>query len=1066
MPHGASPSARSIFAFAPQALVASLALAIGAPDAIHADEPAPRATENGENRPPNSNSEDLPPDHAARMAQGLELFHAEIRAILENHCLKCHGGEKTLAEFDLGSRESLLKGGESGPAIVVGKPDESTLIKLARHEAEPHMPHEADKLPDEIVSRLARWIELGAPFDKPLVENKNVVGSREVTEHDRDFWSFRPLTPQAPPETKDTAWPRNPIDQFLLAALEAKGIAPNGAVERRVWLRRATFDLTGLPPTPEEISDFESDSSPRAFENVLDRLLASPNYGERWARHWLDLARFGESHGYEQDYDRPTAYHFRDFVIEALNQDMPYDRFTRWQIAGDEYAPENPLAMKATGFLAAGTHATQITANQAEKERYDELDDMGATIGAAFLGLSVGCARCHDHKFDPIPQRDYYRFIATFTKTVRSELDLDLDPAGTKKARDEFDRTHAPLVAELARFERDVAPGRLDAWLASGASFPTPVWHRLEHLEIQSAGGASFAPRGDGSYLASGPNAEHDTYTITALAPLAGVTAIKLEALADPSFVKGGPGRAENGNFALSDFRVQVANPSDGQSPVTVKLVRPRATFEQANLPIAAAIDEDPGSAWAVDPQFGQNQACVFEFETPAGNAAGATFTFTLKFDVNQGHSIGRPRISLCTQAGPPDIDGESLPLSLVVDAAAALAKPAGERTEADRAKLLARFRSLDEEWRARERAVHEHAQLEPKPNLTKVLVSSEGTPAVRLHTQGPDFYEETFYLKRGDLRQKVSQAAPGFLQILTQAPEGDLHWPANPPAGARTSFHRKALADWITDERFGAGRLLARVIVNRLWEHHFGRGIVATPSDFGAQGERPTHPELLDWLAIQLIQEGWRLKPIHKLMMSSAAYAQSAEYDAPRAAIDPDNRLFWRRPWRRLEAEAIRDAMLAVSGDLDSTRFGPGTLDENHRRRSIYFTIKRSQLVPLMMLFDAPDSLQGIGLRPSTTIAPQALALMNDPQVRGYARSFARRLAPRLVESPENALRQAYEIALGRPPLPDEISDSMAFWESQTASYRESRGDAAGEAALADFLQALFGLNEFLYVQ
>ncbi len=826
-----------------------------------------------------------PPDHARSMARGLESFKSEVREILLKNCLDCHGGKATKGEFDLTTREGLLREGTDGPNVIPGKAAESRMFRMVAHLAKPAMPHKAAKLPDGQIKAIAGWIDSGAPYDRPLVAGVAEKKDRgTVTDADREFWSFRPLAGAGPPVVKDGGWCRTPVDRFILAKLDARELRPNVQSPRRTLIRRATFDLTGLPPTPEEIEAFEADNRPDAYGSLIDRLLASPAHGERWARHWLDLARYAESHGYEQDYDRPFAYHYRDFLIRALNEDMPYDRFVRLQVAGDEFEPDNPQAMMATGFLGAGTHATQITANQVEKERYDELDDMAATTGTAFLGLTVGCARCHDHKFDPIPTADYYRLVATFTTTVRSEIDLDLDPESTRKARADYDQGGVLLEAERVRFERDTLPYRADAWLRSNPRLPRP-----------STGAARLV-------------------------------------------------------FRLVEDTLSVA-------------------------------------------------------ET--------------------------------------------------------------KRTPAQKALLAAWYRSTDAEWMALDRRLREHAASAPKPkNAVKAMVTSEGVPAIRFHTQGADFFEKTYLLKRGDLAQKQGEAAPGVLTVLNRASEGEARWRATPPTGWRTSYRRTGLANWMTDADRGAGQLLARVVVNRLWQHHFGRGIVATPSDFGAQGERPSHPELLDWLASELIRGGWRLKPIHKLLMTSAVYMQAAGDDPVRSRIDPENVLCWRRPHLRLEAEAIRDAMLAVSGTLDRTMYGPGTLDEGMRRRSIYFQIKRSQLIPLMILFDAPEGLVGIGQRSSTTVAPQALALMNNPHVRSYAAGLAGRVMPRLKESPSAAIASAYRLALGRPPEPDESVAALDFLLTQSERYRgDGQADALGRA-LTDFCQSLMCLNEFAYVE
>ena len=496
-----------------------------------------------------------------------------------------------------------------------------------------------------------------------------------------------------------------------------------------------------------------------------------------------------------------------------------------------------------------------------------------------------------------------------------------------------------------------------------------------------------------------------------------------------------------------------------------VKLNAAKATFAQEGLSVASAIDDNKKSAWAIDPQQGRDQAASFELETPLANAQGTTLTFILKFENNTGHNLGRLRLSLSTATKPVPLDGEQVAEKRVDAVNEALATAAATRNDTQRDVLLAWHREHDPDWRKLNAAVQEHLKLTPKPELTKVLIASEGLPAVRLHTQGADFFEHTYYLKRGDLNQKLAAADQSFLQVLMTAPDREKHWQTAPPEGCRTSYRRRALADWITDPDGGAGHLLARVIVNRLWQHHFVRGIVATPSDFGASGERPTHPELLDYLAGRLLAGGWRLKDLHKLMMSSAAYVQSTAGDEGRAAIDPDNALLWRRTRMRLEAEAVRDSILAASGQLDTRMFGPGTLDAEQRRRSIYFTIKRSQLVPSMVLFDGPDALQGLGQRASTIVAPQALAMLNNAQVYQCAKALAARLLSAADATPERAITSGYLATLGRPPDAAELADSVEFVKRATESYQSAGKDNAGQLAMADFCQVLLGLNEFIYI-
>jgi len=816
-------------------------------------------------------------DHAAQMARGREIFTRQVRPLLLEHCVKCHGGEKTRGDLDLTTREGLLRDVGEGAVVVPGQAKSSRLYKLITHQQEPHMPSKAPRLGDQQIAHVAAWIDAGAPYDRPLLEKSARTARKPmtVTDADRGFWSFQPLHRPTLPNVRKSAWCRTPIDRFILAKVEEKGLTPNPAAERRTLIRRAYFDLIGLPPSPAEVDAFVNEPAADAYEKLLDRLLANPHHGERWARHWLDLARFAESHGFEHDYDRPNAYPYRDFVIKAFNQDLPYNTFVKWQIAGDEYEPDNPLALMATGFLAAGTHSTQITKNLVEKERYEELDDMARTTGTALLGLTIGCARCHDHKYDPIPTRDYYRLIATFTTTVRSDYDVPLDPEGDRKVRARFEAEHRPVAEALRRYEVENQPSRFAQWLKNQ---PIGPWWLLPDL-------AKLGRTGD------------------------------------------------------------------------------------------------------------------------------------------------------------------------------------AKLTNSERTRLLAWFRVVDPEWQERKRQVVEHMKTAPRLTTLKVLISSEGVPPLRLHTQGADYLEQTYFLKRGDPDQKDGVAPQGFLQVLTRAADQEKHWQVAPPRGWRTSYRRRAFAEWLTDADQGAGQLLARVIVNRLWQHHLGRGLVATASDFGFQGERPTHPELLDWLASELIRGGWRLRPIHKLILTSAVYRQSAVHDSRRNAADPENRLLWHFPMHRLEAEIVRDAMLAVSGTLDERSFGPGTLDPNHKRRSIYFFVKRSKLVPAMVLFDAPDALQSIDRRPTTTVAPQALLLMNSTAVRDYAENFARRIGGAGSKTLPDVIREGYEIALGRPPSASELTDSVSFLQEQMASYQASHRDNARQVALADFCQVLLGLNEFVYV-
>ena len=701
-------------------------------------------------------------------------FIHEIQPILRESCYKCHGPDKKKASLRLDIKALALKGGENGPVIVSGSSQKSPLVKrLVSTDDEERMPQKADPLPTEKIKLIRDWIDQGAQWPE-------AVAGVDPAKH----WAYQPLSRAAPPKVKNKSWVRTPIDNFILAKLEEKKIRPNPSADRRTLIRRAYFDLIGLPPSPQEIDAFVNDKSSDAYPKLIDHLLASPHYGERWARHWLDTARFGESHGFEQDYDRPFAFWYRDFVIKALNDNMPYDQFIKWQLAGDEFAPDNAWAMAATGFIGAGVFPTQLTEAEFEPARYDELDNMAATTGTAMLGLTIGCARCHDHKFDPIPTKDYYRFITTFATTIRSEIDLDFDPEKYQQAKAKFDPEHAPLVAAREKFEQEQLPGRFDQWLKATPkeNLAKAAWVILDPDEFKSKGGATLTKLDDDSVLASGKNPDSDTYTFTTHTSLTNITAVRVEALAHPSLAKGGPGRADNGNIQLTDLRVTAAPLKGEGKPIELKLVHPKATYEQSEeLAVAKVIDGDKKTGWAVDPQLGTNHAATFEIQNPVSFDGGVKLTFTLDFNGNKRHSIGRPRLSIATAPPPIELAGDAKPQNVVeIFLQLANAGDAAKLSDEQRATVMKWYRTLDPDWQKLNAAVQEHLKVEPQPDLKKVMVTSEGFKPIPHHADDrgfPHFYPKTYFLKRGDTHQKGEEMTPGFLQILNHAPDGEKHW-------------------------------------------------------------------------------------------------------------------------------------------------------------------------------------------------------------------------------------------------------------------------------------------------
>jgi Protein of unknown function (DUF1553)/Protein of unknown function (DUF1549) len=761
--------------------------------------------------------------------------------------------------------------------------------------------------------------------------------------------------------------------------------------------------------------------------------------------------RFAESGGYEFDGNRPAAFHYRDFVIRAFNQDMPFDQFVRWQVAGDHLVPGNMESIAATGFLVAGSYPGQTTAKTLALIRYDHLDDMVSTLGTSMLGLSLGCARCHEHKYDPIPQEDYYRLIAALGRTDSANVKVNADPETYRVAKAAYDKEHAPLVKARDDFEKNELPKRMKEWWTAHKDQPITKWLYLDAIDAKGKNPLQKQP--DAAVLATGKAEKNETYTIVAHTMQKKIKAFRIEALADKSLPKMGPGRGPDGNFVLSEVSLQAAplNPAPGGKPTPVKLRAIKASIEPEKFALATTLDGDKKTGWSVGTQVGKDHAAVFEIDGELGFEGGTILTVTLKFE-SDNFAIGKPRLAITTAAPPATLDGTAdHQHAAELIAALGLMK---DFTPAQHTSAVRWMRRVDPQINAVYRDVEKHAKSEPKANLVDVFAATSG--------KGGDVH----FLIRGEVEKKREVAKPGFAKVLMHRP--DANWYASPlpsvnaAPGLRSpsSEPRVGLANWLVDDKDGAGQLLARVIVNRLWQHHMGHGLVGTPNDFGAQGELPTHPELLDYLAGELIKNGWQLKPIHKLIMTSAVYTQSNELNPANLKADPQNHLWWRHPTRRLEAEAIRDNVLAVAGTLDLKMFGPGTLDGNSPRRSVYLTVKRSQMIPLLQMFDVPEALQSIGERSITTVPTQSLAFMNSPFVRGAAQKLAARVR---AKTELESIEHAYLTALGRRPTDGERERMRSFIEQQTESYGKS--PQAREQAVVDFCQVLLCLNEFIYV-
>ena len=763
-----------------------------------------------------------------------------VVAVLEGRCLECHHQKSSKGGLDLTSRASLLKGGETGPAIVGTDPEKSPLWLLAARKQKPHMPHKREKLPEAELKLIADWIRAGAPYARDLKPPALLKPAGFViTEADRNHWAFRPLP---------KAGGRKSVDAFIDAKLQAAGIEPAPAASKETLIRRATLDLTGLPPTPAEVDAFVNDASPDAWDKVIDRLLASPRYGERWGRHWLDLARYAETDGFEHDAVRPHSWRYRDYVIRSLNADKPYDRFIREQVAGDELWPGDPDALIATGFNLLGPD--MVDSSDQVQRRHLTLGDMTDTTALVFLGLTLGCARCHDHKFEPLAQKDYYRLLAFFTPSAfRREMPVPT-PAEKIACEEELKvyQTH-PQVKELLALEA-VAREKV----------------RQKKLE-------KVTPEG----------------------------------------------------------RMAVLTPPDQRDT------------EQANL----ALETEP------------------------------------LLEVSEKE---------------------------MVDA-------------------------LTPDQKARRKVLQEEAKKLPKP-----------PPLPHAMTLGPGKPTKTFVLFRGEYTMPGDEVTPGFPQVL---------------GGASAPATRAALAEWLAGHP-----LTARVMTNRIWQHHFGRGLVPTPSEFGSHGQPPSNPELLDWLAAEFGARGFSLKAMHRLLMRSAAYRRSAGPVSPK---DPENQFFGRMNRRRLEGEVIRDSLLFVSGRLNLEMGGPGVFPpipsdilkgsrgwtvsadpKDHVRRSIYIFNRRNLRFPFLEVFDAPDSNLSCPERGRSTTAPQSLTLLNAGEVMAATKATAERIEAE-AKTPAEKVDLLYRIALGRRPADRERALAVEF---------------LARSPLTELCRAIFNLNSFVYLE
>ena len=953
-------------------------------------------------------------------------FTAEIEPLLIRRCSECHGPDKQKANLRLDSRAAALQAAESGKAaLVVGKPEDSELIRrITSTDPDEVMPPKGPRLTSDEVASLTRWIREGAVWPEINAQK---------------HWSFQaPIRPKPPENLPKTATLQNPIDRFIVARLAKEGLQQQPEADRANLIRRVSLDLTGLPPEPSEISAFLADTSPRAFENLVDRLLASPHYGEHMARGWLDLARYADSNGYQVDLAR-SIWPYRQWVIEAFNRNQPFDQFTIDQLAGD-LLPQPTLAQRiATGFNR-NTKVNDEGGGDAEEYRTKAVKDRVATVGTAWMGLTLNCAECHTHKYDPITHEEYYRFYAFFNNSTDSGNyslgpSVEVPQPDLADSDEHWSRRLQETRDALARSEKELQNAQA-AWEKSVARKPDP-WRTLQLVNAQSTGGSSYTNLPDGSLLGTGVNPIYDTITVEADTDLTGITAVLLEVLPDPSLPKNGPGRwGASGNFILDEFSFAAA-PKKGPAPANTNLFFSSATadWEQQYYRAEHAIDRNPKTGWSIGPRFGQRHFLIARLQDPAGSRGGSRLTFRFDHYHGNSHCIGRFRISVTTEKDPQ----RQWPLP--EDVRVAASRSPQERSTEQSTLLAASQRSASEKVRTLERelfVLEQRRQKRSGQKFTTLVMQERSEPQPR----------ETYIHLRGDFLTKGKVVQAGTPAVFPPLPVG---LPAN----------RLSLARWLVDP---SNPLTARVTVNRFWERCFGTGLVKTSEDFGRQGELPSHPELLDWLATEFIASGWDVKALQKLIVMSATYRQSAATDATRLEKDFYNRLLSRGPRFRMDAEMIRDHALAVSGLLHHKVGGPSVypvqvpnlwkeigflrpeigMDEwpvsdgpDLYRRALYTFWRRVCTYPTLATFDAPSREVCVSRRPRTNTPLQALAALNEPTLLEAARFFGQRI---LAEGgPDDASRVDYAFtrSVGRAPTAVEQRRLLAFVQQQERSFR-----------------------------
>ncbi len=959
------------------------------------------------------------------------FFAERVHPILKAHCYECHGGEEKLkGNFRITSHEGLRRGGDYGPGIDDAEPANSLVLDMVNYVSDDYQMPPKAKLPPEEIAILTRWVtDFGAVYDPAL----EIAGGAEeqrrgftISDEDRRWWSYRPLSGDEPPSVTDEGWSRNGIDAFIRQRLEEEGLRPNPPASAATLARRVFYDLIGLPPTLDEVKRFEAahaENAEKAWNALIDDLLARPQYGEKWARHWLDIVRYAESNGFERDNPKPHIWRYRDYVIDAFNRDKPYDRFLIEQLAGDEIAEPTMQSLVATGYH----RLMQWDDEPADRKQhvYDVLADDVLVTSEAFLGMTMGCARCHDHKVDPISQRDYYSFMAFFHGVTHYRTEGTLVSWATEEEEQRFEvereKRLAALREESEGLEREIADFLKSEELLAKTSADAKTF-----IKDAREGGHEW------EYTTAKPTPDwHEV------------------GFRNKAWIQGRGGFGKNGTPG-AEIRTEWHTPE----------IWLRATFGLEALPksLVMEIHHDEDVVIYLNGQ---------KIHEASGFLTGYE-TVTLPDSALEALQTGRNVLAVhCRQTG----GGQYIDLALRSGIAGGFDPTdiiSGKRGGALKPKLTKHFgRDVVAEWK------------ELQKKITATRQEQAGIPINSVTEGGPAPEPLQIHL-RGSAHAPGDPVEPGFPAVLGAG---------NEPAPARaipvdrdgrsSSGRRLALAHWMVAPE---NPLTSRVIMNRLWQHHFGRGIAPSTNDLGRLGEAPTHPELLDWLSSQLIAQGWSLKAMHRLILNSRTYRMSSAPDEVNLARDPENKLFWRFNMRRLTAEELRDSVLAASGNLNlasggewvfpplpaevlATASRPGKgwpiseRQEDHFRRSVYIHVKRSLRHQMLADFDQADTDGPCAVRFTTTVPTQALAMLNSEFVNSQAENFAERLR-RHSDEPEAQVRKGLALAMQRDPTDNEVRHCLNFMDNI-----RSQSGIDARAALDRFALLALNLNEFVFL-